>query len=559
MPVLLNSHFHFPALGYHSSAKMYPKRENGYLDLQPLLQPVKVRDVWARVRGKAISLPRHANDERKYVLIKAKFLANFYNLPGKEGLEFIKKVLKGARSAEIALRELEFAYEQKTLHKMLQSKELLDLPEIFSEEELFIKTSNALHQGITPGFFLISNKEATATEYYTNAQGEPSKRDYEFLKPLEKGAKHTIHLAWDKDGKKFTAIRTYTQDNPKRYAYLLKKEERIQKKLTYIHAKAIQNLKKEYIELFEKPGHLLSLATTLAPPCSLRDLAAKGDLRKNRAFFQQHPKMLIEPILKQLAVYLKSDVALGDVKPANINIYQKSDNTFLPRYIDLDGSLQLDFGLENILNAWDKLKIALASKEKLQIALDYVFDFKKRGAKPYFSQDVLELCENLKQAIVKSVDIETTYYFTFDDNEEKYLQFSYENMAFLKQKLIELFEAYPHINPQNEKALLRQALSQVIKRVQLLDIQSTGYLLAETLLSSNDSLFTPALAKEYARKSDSPNFLLQELIASQNSLDDSKKLDFNTLVLIVEMINGTVTPSHAHWQEIFSQMLENTL
>jgi hypothetical protein len=413
--------------------------------------------------------------------------------------------------------------ENESLRKMATSPKLLSTPEYLAEKESFERSMAACLQGVCIDDTTIFRGEE---KVLTSIDGT-NKVAVKILGLLGQGRYNKVNLAWNISERKFIAIRSEINEKNGYRQEFIDSANKVRSFYEQLKSKVTA----QELELIENTDSLVKEETGDLV-FTLRDLAVHGDLTHNEDTFKKAPKELISPLLQQLILYIKSNIAMGDVKPSNINIHKGAQGKITPKYSDIDGGLCAELSTQKLLQSWSILKKEV---EGTDYDLDSILKAAAYGCKKSFPNNecLLEAYSNFKKECKSLTNFSRTLKYTFNKSESKWKKFSLEN-----QKLI--IEAFLSTETNTPKAA-KECTLKIVQRVQQLDIKATGIVIIMNLLGEES--FEKYKLGNIPQHQDVISQLRSDLKHQQNRLSRKDRLSKATIQFIIDMTFGRISSS----------------
>jgi hypothetical protein len=413
--------------------------------------------------------------------------------------------------------------ENEPLRKMAASPKLLSHLEYLAEKESFERSMAACLQEVCIDDTTIFGGEE---KVLTSIDGT-NKVAVKILGLLGQGRYNKVNLAWNISERKFIAIRSEINEKNSNRQEFIDSANKVRSFYEQVKSK----ITAQELELIENTDSLVKEETG-DRVFSLRELASHGDLTHNEDTFKKAPKELISLLLQQLILYIKSNIAMGDVKPSNINIHKDTQGKITPKYSDIDGGLCADLSTQKLLQAWSILKKEV---EGTDYDLDSILKDAAYGCKKSFPNNecLLEAYSNFKKECESLTNFSRTLKYTFNKSESKWKEFSLKN-----QKLI--IEAFSSTETNTPKTVEKYVLT-IVQRVQQLDIKATGIVIIMNLLGEES--FEKYKLGNIPQHQDVISQLRSDLKHQQNRLSRKDRLSKATIQFIIDMTFGRISSS----------------
>jgi hypothetical protein len=348
---------------------------------------------------------------------------------------------------------------------------------------------------------------------------------------------------------------------------------KINKRMIFFYDQLKNNSEGDELELIEKPDVLVKIESK-DHLLAMRELAVDGDLfcvntsnkMKNVDEFNKIPRSLVIPLFKQLLVYKKSGIAMGDVKPGNINIHRDVKGNLVPKYSDIDGGICSKYSTDLLFDLWVSLKESLGdSYVSSGFLIDHIIN-NRDEYDPFFEEEegvAKKTFIEFREEFLNVIILATTLKYTFANQEDLYLSFMEDNAFILRaaftkseRKLtqnmllrddsVQNFEDLPKQDLfKGCKAGIEEGVQVIVDSVQKLDIKATAMSLVRTFLGKNIikkyELFYLAEFGRDGSLNDYSFDLSEALKDKQESLPEEKRLSADCVDLIVDMLAGEFT------------------
>jgi hypothetical protein len=380
--------------------------------------------------------------------------------------ERAEKLLKLAEEAEghnllkVLSSDISYFTDRGELDVNIEDIELNDLVEM-------LQSANKQGLNLSGRACLLGSK----SEFTYEGTEKTQTASIRTIKILGAGTSNTVYLGWEKLKDKFIAIRKGVSESASGGKVVLS-ESKFRKntektKLVYEQLIAHNESNRD---LLETPDALAWEGNDLT---SIRELAQGKDLEKSRKVFSKTPKKLINPLFKELRMFQRAGIGMGDVKPANINVYRNEQGEAVPKFSDLDGSVSVEESTKAITQALASVKDKLQGKsdKELRTIIKYVAH---RGANSGERGELKDAYNNLRDVCRDLVSISVSPGYTFGSMDKA--------RAFMFEILDELADGISSVQGDNDEEGVRSCVEKVVQKIQLLDIKATSVSCIETIL-----------------------------------------------------------------------------
>jgi hypothetical protein len=400
------------------------------------------------------------------------------------------------------------AHREKVLSEMVNTHEFVSNRNFFSGIAPFERSMSLFRQGLTLKSNMLWSSEKS---FLTTLDGENT-FEFEVLSQLGKGGCNKVHLVWSESARRYLAMRESTSfaDEPE---VVIRNTNRG----IFSYNVLKKNSTEEELKLVEYPDVLLKDNSDKI--FMLRELAVHGDLFKKGHLFKDNPRDLLRPLLQQLELYIRNGIAMGDVKPANINIHDDQGKP-IPKFSDLEEGLCTEFSTQEMIRSWKALRGELKEKayseeeikRVLYTAIVEKIDF-------YFGEDVStqKIYDDFLTNCVEIAAFPTTIKFSFG-NSKSYLD------VFSKNVENELLETLFSLKEGDCEQAIEKCIQRIVKYSQNADVRATGMTLIVNLLGMsiyskyNWQLFFENTARSLSYIRD---YIESPALTATNSFNDS--------------------------------------
>jgi hypothetical protein len=530
--------------------------------------------------GKNVKIKMECKGETLSVSVNVNKLARKYGIATLSGRKLVKNVLKYSECAEKTFQRME---QGSLLKKVANNPEILNgsgVLDALDGDESFERLIAAYDQGIKIDACVLKGGNLRTL---TNAANNINTVSLKTLKILGKGSRNRVDLAWippssNSLGGRFVALRMTVRGDVREQTTF----KQYTNKGRAIYEQLEVNLSKQELDLVEGADELFvdNPGKEGEQAYAVRALATDGDLSlsENQDMFRSKPKTLVGPLLKQLLLYKKSGIGMGDVKPANINIHRNAEGRVIPKFSDVDGGMSVKSSSKSLFNAREALK-----NETAKAGLDFVFvlcvfnngmdinrpdtEFKRQysewnpeSQKVYDdlkrtfndkNSDFKEVYNDLKREFSDAISLMSTDKYTFGATSIDSGEFGAITREDILYSLNEDREVF-------SESKVEKSVSRVVNRIQKLDIKSTGVTFVESLLGAKSykKYGVDRLLQEKGSPGDEKE-LLKALNEQQKSLPEEDRLPEGSTQLIVDMVCSKVSsdePGSARIQEIIEKI-----
>ncbi|MBT7896378.1 MAG: hypothetical protein HN564_05220 [Flavobacteriales bacterium] len=448
---------------------------------------------------------------------------------------FVKEILSFSKSADKTFDQIIRAEKKNVLKKMAKDPFLLRYPTILGEEETFDKAESAHSQGVEFNRSLIVGGNYRFVQNLDGSTNKTSSIALRIIRELGHGGFNRVELAWDSSTRKFVAVRTgIKQKLPDQQKFVSNT-----RKSRAFYEQLKKNASEEELELVEKPDVLVRdmSGETIS---SLRELAVDGNLYDNQMLFADKPKKLVFPLLKQLSLYVRSGIGMGDVKLDNINIHRNAEGERIPKYSDIDGGICSEHSSEELLQAWESLSKSVEGSEYdlNEIIANAVTQHNVNFGK---NKSLQKSYDSFKLKSKKVAYFSTTPDYTFGGSVDAAKTFFFKNQR-------SLIMAFTQESPKGHKDAVRECIKGITSRAQNIDIKATGICFVMGLLGNN-ALPRYSLGS-IGSNPDMENKVKRSLTGLQALRPSEDKLSETHIQLIIDMACGRVSSDSADMARI---------
>lgn len=349
----------------------------------------------------------------------------------------------------------------------------------------------------------------------TDEESESTKNNMSHLMtlgPIGQGSINKVNLVWDRSRSTFFAMRTADDVS---YEKIRKGIEIVEE----IRGRCLFN------DGIAKPGELIVLEKNRdvgvqSYYASLEELAIHRDLAQQFSLFRDHPRELMIQLIEQFVELQKSRVALIDIKPANMNVYEMNGKHVV-KFSDLDGAKTAHSIKRDLHQAWQKwVEFHGDNPDTLKDALKNLTEHGNPSLVLDFSEE-----GNVYRLFRKSIiDITSTYISPgYSTGSREYGQkMLFENTKYVFAKLSEI-----DTTQQSFDDVLTEIADGLVNRFQKLDCHCIGSSLLEVLvdLSEEEKRLRYKLLKDaFLKESILKYGKMTEPVAGVNSLISSEPI-----------------------------------
>jgi hypothetical protein len=459
---------------------------------------------------------------------------NVNSLAKKSGLtsfnerRFLKNSLISSNFANNCFKRMAL----KSSHSELLQSTTKDI----KEGEALDRLENAVDQGLHVDERLFSTKNIYVCSHTDSSTKKINKLSINVIKRLGKGAANSVHLGWDKQNKKFIALR-------KSHGFQdLNFKETVEKSRVFYQQ--LQGQGKEDMELIEKPALFVEdiesdedYFVSASAVSSMIDLAT-GSLDQKKDSFCQNPKQLVNPLLRGLRKFIRAGIGMGDVKEENINIHKTPEGKLIPKFSDLDESLSIKLHTNKLTGAYKLARESIPDQKRFNYLAKAAINGESNTHSLNITPEEIKAYNNLRELGSVLTEVSTT-----NDNT---LGYDENRKQFIKESRESLYNALEQSTEKNYEDTLGVCVENLVSRLQQLDIKGTATSIIGTILnlSKDDEKIRPSLVRILANSnSEDKAFITNALNDSQKLLSKEDRLPEGSVELLVDMLSGQVLPN----------------
>jgi hypothetical protein len=455
------------------------------------------------------------------VSVNVNSLAKNLGLTSFNERRFLKKILQQSGSVQKTIQLITLANRKGLTKYGLEGKGKETASRLIAAENQGLEVTS---ENLSP------QEEIRNLSLKNSSTGKSHKVAMQIIKKMGSGGFNQVDLAWNPKERKFYAVRSPKEINPKNSMRF--------RRDTTTNTAMYEVLKKygneQEMQLIETPD-LLDEDEAV----SVRELAG-GDLRDNLTAFQKTPKSLVGPLLRQLTFFIKSGIGMGDVKPANINLYKNDKGELVPKFSDIDGGVCLEIATENLSSSWQALlNDHLKGKSQEEIK-EFLLECGRGNFFPVSDSKELsnEKGEKFREAFLNVTKLSTTSSMVLR-GENLRDAFLHTNANIIARSLLS------SARPMGKLAEVGEGVKMVVQRIQYLDAACAAISIVRALLGNVDAVKLDDHIRNILDKdSNSSQGSFDEIKVTLNSFD--KKLSKEDRIgseginVLMDMLKGKV-------------------
>jgi hypothetical protein len=442
---------------------------------------------------------------------------------------FLKKILISSKFANNCFKRMAL----KSSHAELLQSTTKDI----KEGEALDRLEAATDQNVCIDESLLSTKNVYVCSHTDPSTKKIHKLSINIIKRIGCGAANNVYLGWDKQNKKFVAIRKSHRNQPQ------ETEKNINNSREFYQQ--LQEQGEEDMKLIEEPGLFVEenevpedYFTSDSGVSSIINLAI-GSLEKKKDSFYQKPKQLVDPLLRGLRKFIRAGIGMGDVKEENINIYKTPEGKLIPKFSDLDGSLSVKLHTNKLITVYKLAREAIPDQKRFN-------QLTKAAITEEVSTNSLNMTLKEKEAFQSLIEIGVTL-TEVSTTDDRTLGYAKDRKLFVENSRQILYEALKLSTEENYEETISTCVENLVSKTQDLDIKGTARSIIGTVLnlSKNDEEMEKTLTKilSNAKKEDDEDKILitNALNKNQERLPKEDRLPEGTIELLADMLSGQVS------------------